>query len=191
MHAPGDPQADARITAEANQEVAAIQKVCSQLGLEIFQVNPDGHCLFSAVADQLALLGLIAPSKASYPVIRAIAADYIHSHRDDFLPFLPSVTGEDTLEAHNSGLLGHAQFDTYCKSVRESAVWGGEPEIVALSRAFNVPIHVVQGGKPPVVVHHPSGGEANSNRPAVWISYHRRLYGLGEHYNSLRPKRTV
>ena len=112
--------------------------------------------------------------------MRAIAADYIHAHQDHFLPFLPSVAGEDTLEAHNSGLIGRAQFDSYCRSVRETAAWGGEPEIVALSRAFNVPIHVVQGGTPPIVMHHPSGGQANSNDPVVWISYHRRLYGLGE-----------
>jgi OTU domain-containing protein 6 len=112
--------------------------------------------------------------------VRAIAADHIQSYRDHFLPFLPSVAGEDTLEAHSSGLIGHAQFESYCKSVRETGAWGGEPEIVALSRAFNVPIHVVQGGTPPIVEHHPSGGEAKPNEPVVWISYHRRLYGLGE-----------
>ena len=76
--------------------------------------------------------------------------------------------------------MGHAQFEVYCRLVRETAAWGGEPEIVALSRAFNVPIFVVQGGTPPIVVHHPSGGKANTNDPAVWISYHRKLYGLGE-----------
>lgn len=148
----------------------------------------------------------MTPFNATYSAVRLIAADYIHSHRDDFLPFLPSVAGEDTLEAHTSGLMDNAHFDAYCRSVRQTAAWGGEPEIVALSRAFNVPINVVQGGTPPIVVHHPSGGETTSNNPSVWISYHRKLFGLGEvsfkksvflswtdkalkHYNSLRFKR--
>jgi OTU domain-containing protein 6 len=74
------------------------------------------------------------------------------------------------------------QFDSYCTAVRDTAVWGGEPEIVALSRTFNIPIHIVQGGKPPIVVHHPSGehGEDFASQSAMWISYHRKLYGLGE-----------
>lgn len=96
--------------------------------------------------------------------MRAIAADYIQSHGDDFLPFLGS---EDTLE-------------TYCRSVRETATWGGEPEIVALSRAFNVPIYVVQGTEPPMIMQFFPNRVANSNDPIVWISYHKRLYGLGE-----------
>lgn len=120
------------------------------------------------------------PSTANFVNLRAIAADYIRSHPDDFLPFLPSSGGEDTIEAHEAGLVNRAQFESYCKSVRETAAWGGEPEIVALSRAFKVPIHVVQGGKPPIVVHHPTGGETKPGEPAVWISYHRKLYGLGE-----------
>jgi OTU domain-containing protein 6 len=101
------------------------------------------------------------------------------------------------------------QFEKYCVNIRDTGVWGGEPEILALSRAYNVPIHVVQSGSPPVVVHNPSGSpseEAMHDKRVVRISYHRRMYGLGEvcfvsnlsrsesdlicsqHYNSLRPK---
>lgn len=67
--------------------------------------------------------------------------------------------------------------------MRDTAAWGGEPEILALSRAFNVPIHVIQGGTPPVVVHEPQGdgsSPAVDQKNIVYISYHRRLYGLGE-----------
>ena len=120
------------------------------------------------------------PAQAHYANVRAIAADFIRSHSEDFLPFLPSVGGEDTVEAHESGFMSPEQFEIYCNSVRETAAWGGEPEIVALSRAFNIPIHVVQGGKPPIVVHRPSDGATNPTGPIVWLSYHRRLYGLGE-----------
>jgi hypothetical protein len=76
-------------------------------------------------------------------------------------------------------------FERYCTGIRDTSVWGGEPEILALSRAYDVPIHVVQGELPHVVVHNPRGapkeGDAlDQERKVVRISYHRRLYGLGE-----------
>lgn len=74
------------------------------------------------------------------------------------------------------------QFEKYCVTIRDTGAWGGEPEILALSKAYNVPIHVVQGGTPPIVVHDPAGGQAGDVRDkhAARISYHRRMYGLGE-----------
>ncbi|KAI0637043.1 cysteine proteinase [Trametes polyzona] len=192
-YAPNDAEADARLEREAKEEEEQIKRTCDELGLLIHEITPDGHCLFSAVADQLALLGIIPSSAASYATCRKAAADYIHSHPDDFIPFLPSDLGEDAAGATEPGLMNRAQFERYCATMRDTAVWGGEPEVVALSRAFNVPIHVVQGGKPPVVVHDPSEGkgEPADKKRIVYISYHRRLYGLGEHYNSLRPKNLV
>jgi OTU domain-containing protein 6 len=75
-------------------------------------------------------------------------------------------------------MLTPAQFEDYCSAIKDTSTWGGEPEIVALSRAFNIPIHIVQGGKPPVVVHEPE--DESTNDKIVRISYHRKLYGLGE-----------
>ncbi|KAI9064361.1 cysteine proteinase [Trametes sanguinea] len=191
-YAPNDAEADARLEREAKEEEEQIKKTCDELGLMIHEITPDGHCLFSAVADQLSLFGILPSSQATYATCRKAAADYIHSHPDDFLPFLPSDLGEDSAGATEPGLMNREQFDRYCTTMRDTAVWGGEPEVVALSRAFNVPIHVVQGGKPPVVVHDPAGQPgASGDRKPVYISYHRRLYGLGEHYNSLRPKTLV
>lgn len=145
--------------------------------LGIVQINPDGHCLFSAIADQLALLGILPPEQARYEFTRAAAANYIYTHPDDFLPFLPSPEGEDGYGANSAGLMNAQQFEQYCQSIRNTAAWGGEPEILALSRAFNVPIHVIQGGQPEIVVHNPS---ENSTAPPACISFHRRMYGLGE-----------
>jgi OTU domain-containing protein 6 len=132
----------------------------------------------------------------------------MYTHVDDFLPFLPSVDGEDGIGATDPGFMTPAQFETYCATIRDTGVWGGEPEILALCRAFNIPIHVIQTGKPPIVVHNPRGdptADGYSDKKTVRISYHRRMYGLGEvsssqtsdfrcliftykHYNSLRPK---
>ncbi|EIW60454.1 cysteine proteinase [Trametes versicolor FP-101664 SS1] len=192
-YAPTDVEADARLERQAKDEEEQIKKTCDELGLLLHEINPDGHCLFSAVADQLALLGVLPASQATYATCRRAAADFIHAHPDDFLPFLPSEVGEDTAGATEAGFMTRAQFDRYCARMRDTAIWGGEPEVVALSRAYGVAIHVVQGGQPPVVVHDPADPagqktEAEGGKRTVYISYHRRLYGLGEHYNSLRPK---
>jgi OTU domain-containing protein 6 len=137
-------------------------------------VNPDGHCLFSAVADQLALYSILPREVANYANVRLAAANYMLTHPDDFLPFLPSET---------SGLMSPEEFENYCASMRSTAVWGGEPEILALTRAYNIPIHVIQAENPPVVIHNPTGGpraEDVHSKRALRISYHRRMYGLGE-----------
>lgn len=138
------------------------------------KINPDGHCLFGAVADQLLLLSLLPPAEATYQTTRKAAADYIQSHSDDFLPFLVSLTDDNPDEP-----MTLEELEKYCHMIRSTAVWGGEPEILALSRAYNVPIHVIQGGKPSVVVHSPNAGTPRPEM-SIWISYHRRLYGLGE-----------
>jgi OTU domain-containing protein 6 len=149
------------------------------------KINPDGHCLFAAVADQLAILGILPQAQANYVVTRATAATYIYTHPDDFLPFLPSIDGEDGIGATDAGLITPKQFDIYCAAIRDTGVWGGEPEILALSRAYNIPIHVIQSGTPPVVVHNPTGAPDyddgfDGSKKVVRISYHRRMYGLGE-----------
>lgn len=79
--------------------------------------------------------------------------------------------------------MSRAQFEKYCSTMRNTGAWGGEPEILALCRAYNVPIQVIQGGTPPIVVHHPSGDPDKGDvedKNVVRISYHRRMYGLGE-----------
>jgi hypothetical protein len=147
------------------------------------EINPDGHCLFSAIGDQLALLGIIPPSQAGHPTVRYVASNYIYTHPHDFLPFLPSAEGEDGAGATNSGFMSPAAFERYCVAIRDTAIWGGEPEILALSRAYNVPIHVIQGAVPPVVVHNPTGAPQDGNlreKRVLRISYHRKMYGLGE-----------
>ncbi|KAI0273367.1 hypothetical protein BC834DRAFT_947610 [Gloeopeniophorella convolvens] len=191
QQAPIDADADAKLEREAKEEERAINKMCDELSLEMYEINPDGHCLFSAVADQLALLNLVPPQEAHYSRTRHAAAEYMLAHPDSFIPFLPSAEGEDGAGAGDSGLIGPREYTRYCETIRDTGVWGGEPEILALSRAFQVPIHVVQGGTPPVVVHDPNGAPQIDNlkeQRAVRISYHRRMYGLGEHYNSLRPR---
>ena len=133
------------------------------------------------MADQLALHGFIPRQTATYAVTRHAAANYMLAHQDDFLPFLPSVEGEDGIGATADGIMTPKQYARYCATIRDTGIWGGEPEIRALSHAYNIPIHVIQAGKPPVVVHEPVEGMSDSPGTKVaFISYHRRMYGLGE-----------
>lgn len=144
------------------------------------QIPPDGHCLYTAVADQLALLGLIPPAAAVPITTRTAAATYMYAHPDAFIPFLPSIDGEDGEGAGSAGLMTPKQFEIYCSRVRDTGTWGGEPEIMALASAYKVPIHVVQSGPQRVVVHAPTDGVLAKPDAVVKISYHRRMYGLGE-----------
>jgi OTU domain-containing protein 6 len=108
------------------------------------------------------------------------------AHPDDFMPFLPSISGEDGTGATDDGIMTPEQFEIYCRRIAETGEWGGEPEIQALSRSFGVPIHVVQSGTPRIVVHEPV--EAPKGIKPVMISYHRRMYGLGEVSCSLKQE---
>ena len=80
-----------------------------------------------------------------------------------------------------TGLMSSSQFERYCQMVRDTSTWGGEPEILALCRAYGVCINVVQSGRPAIVPHEPAQGMSEKEGVKVaYISYHRRMYGLGE-----------
>lgn len=62
--------------------------------------------------------------------------------------------------------LASAFFMRYCDAVENTAVWGGQPEILAMSRAFHTPIHIVQAGNPVVKV----GADENPNEVPAMLS---------------------
>ncbi|ORY89427.1 hypothetical protein BCR35DRAFT_300610 [Leucosporidium creatinivorum] len=172
-------QAQEETAAENDRSVQderdAIQAGCTKLRVRIKEINPDGHCLYSAIADQANLLGL-SEYKETFASTRNHAADYLRSHPDDFMPFLTS--DEDP-----EGIMSAGEYSRYCDTVAKTAEWGGEPEIRALAAHFAAPIHVLQAGTDIL----PFGEDAPPGRGPMLISYHRKMYGLGEHYNSLVP----
>ncbi|KAJ9084166.1 OTU protein [Entomophthora muscae] len=115
--------------------------------------------------------------KVSFSQVRKKASEYLLSHPDDFLPFLPSETDE---------LLTEEKYTEYCSDVANTATWGGQIEISALSKAYAVPITVLQKDTTLKI-----GLEEFPSSEPLKISYHRHAYGLGCHYNSLRPKAPV
>ncbi|GAB6032593.1 OTU domain-containing protein 6B [Chamberlinius hualienensis] len=90
--------------------------------------------------------------------LRKKTADYIRRNPDLFHPFLCSQdTGEPlTIE----------QYQKYCDETEKSSTWGGQPE-------------VIQSEGPPILI-----GEEHQQQPLTLV-YHRHMYGLGEHYNSV------
>lgn len=162
-----------------DQEREAMRRNYTQRNLKECEIRPDGHCLYSAIADQLLDAGInlktnteIAgnnsqekrPAVPGYKTVRQVAASYISHHPDDFVPFL-----EHPLEE-------------YTRSIRDTAEWGGHLELMALAQAYRVTINVLQGdGK----VEKIECGKESSDKQ-LWLAYYRHSFGLGEHYNSLR-----
>ncbi|KAF2841885.1 cysteine proteinase [Patellaria atrata CBS 101060] len=163
-----------------------MNKQLEERALQEKEVRADGHCLYSAFADQLDCLGLglspadqpsirpkleragDLPNKSeAYKTIREAAADYIESNPDDFVPFL-----EEPLQ-------------DYVRKIKQTGEWGGQLELLALARTYGVKIHVLHGDGNVVVIA--PDGDKNEDKD-IWLGYYRHGFGLGEHYNSLRKK---
>lgn len=141
-------------------------------GLEEHEIRPDGHCLFSAVADQLATLAIpLGGEGLGYKAVRTRAAEYIEAHGDEYAGFLEEDVG------------------SYVKKMRDTAEWGGQLELAALANVYGLEIWVVQDRETEVV--RPTAEEevkGDGERKRIWLAFYRHGYGLGEHYNSLRKK---
>ncbi|KAI9849956.1 MAG: hypothetical protein M1837_000170 [Sclerophora amabilis] len=165
------------------QERAMISKELDRLGLSEREIRPDGHCLYSAIADQLTHYEIdLRPQTPStdpaaddgeevpgYKSVRSAAADHITHKPDDFVPFL-----EEPLEE-------------YTHKIRDTAEWGGQLELLALARTYGVEINVLQGDGRVEKVEPEAGAQSVEGRK-LWLAYYRHHFGLGEHYNSLRKR---
>ncbi|KAJ5168079.1 uncharacterized protein N7482_003673 [Penicillium canariense] len=176
-------------------EQEVMDAVFQKLGLREVEVTPDGHCLFSAIAKQLDESGVglrpdpsrivlqpatqtridtvASPQHDGYRAVRAVTADFITEHKDDFEAFL-----EEPL-------------DVYARKIKLTAEWGGQLELQAIARAYGVDINVVQ--KDGRLEKFECGDmdsfdEVEQRRRVVWLAYYRHTYGLGEHYNALFKK---
>ncbi|KAJ2456216.1 hypothetical protein EV183_000143 [Coemansia sp. RSA 2336] len=101
---------------------------------------------------------------------RAAVCDYILRHEGDFAPFMDETYS----------------FDRYVDNMRRSGVYGGNLELVAFARNYQVDIRVYQmGGTVFVISGAPPDTPDDSNRsmPPMYIAYHSY-----EHYSSVRNK---
>lgn len=151
-----------------NIELQEINNKLKERGLKIFMIPSDGDCLYKAVSHQLAI---IKQKDVSVDELRESTAKYIRQHKGDFLPFM---THPDTFE-----MLTDEDFEEYCDKLENTKVWGGQLEVRALSNSLKCPITIIQATGPGSI---DQGDEYE--KPPLIITYHRHMYGLGEHYNS-------
>ncbi|KAL2814718.1 hypothetical protein BDW59DRAFT_154218 [Aspergillus cavernicola] len=182
-----------KLTNHRGNEKEVMEGVFKRLKLKEVDINPDGHCLFSAVATQLEELGLglrpdpartvlqpstqsrvetvASPKHDGYRAVRAVTADFITDHKGDFEAFM-----EEPL-------------DQYTRKIKLTAEWGGQLELQAIARAYGVEINVIQGdGRIEKIESGDSEGsqdEEKRKKKVIWLAYYRHTYGLGEHYNAL------
>ncbi|CAI7660703.1 unnamed protein product [Penicillium pancosmium] len=191
-------RAKARLARRAAEQVAigneqgVMDAAFKKLGLKEVEVTPDGHCLYSAIAKQLDDSGLglrpdpsrivlqptsqtridtvTSPQHDGYRAVRAVTADYIVEHKDDFEAFM-----EEPL-------------DVYTRKIKLTAEWGGQLELQAIARAYGVIINVVQSDGRQEMIEcgdMDSFDEEEKAKRVLWLAYYRHTYGLGEHYNAL------
>jgi len=142
-------------------ELEQLQNVLTPLNFLIAEVEADGHCLYRAVGAQ---------TGRDYIHVRALCADTLESHEEDFAPFCEFSEEVTT-------------FKQYVDRVRNSAEWGGHLELRVLGMALDRPVEVysVPSGREPLVIH-------ESDNEPIRLSYHLHYYALGEHYNQVVEK---
>ena len=160
-------QEAANLPNRREQEMKEMQSQIKKRNLQEIEIEPDGHCLYSAVGKTLP--AEVLPGWASrdvpYQFVRNSAGSFIEKNPDDFAPFL-----EEPL-------------DEYVRKIKHTAEWGGELELQAIAKSFDIEIRVLQAdGR----VETMGTSKAPEHSP-LWLAYYRHSFGLGEHYNALRP----
>ncbi len=151
-------------------EQTKLGDILGREGLEIYDIEPDGHCLFAAVAHQC---NLVCETEYRYQDMRRIAADYILDHCEFYAAFLDD---DEHKEEENEGL------DGYCEKVRSTTLWGGHIELDALAKTLGKTIKVYQAEGEPLTF-----GETEPENP-LRLCFQHYAYSLGEHYDSLVKK---
>ncbi|XP_043275695.1 deubiquitinase OTUD6B [Venturia canescens] len=152
-----------------NVETQAIKKILIDRDLMIYEIPSDGHCLYNAIAHQLKILGEIPLGLKD---LRTKTSSYLRENMNDFLPFLSNPDSEE--------LFSLEQFEKYCDNIAFTNAWGGAVELQVLSHVLRCPIEVVQATGAPYLI----GAEYTDSKKVI-LTYHRHMYELGAHYNSV------
>lgn len=145
------------------------------LGLQVKEIQADGHCMYRAVEDQLKRAG----KEVSFRDLRRRAAEYMRDHREEFMPFV-LAEADDVEDGSRSP---EEIFTAHCVQVEDTASWGGQVELHALSRSLRAPIEVYSAMLPLMEL----GVEFKDARPPLRVAYLEHAFGLGQHYNSVVP----
>lgn len=159
---------------ERRLEQEKLNRILAKRNLEIYDIEADGECLYRAIEHQLKLTN-DTNNNLSYMDIRKMTSRFMLDHADQFMPFLLDDNGE---------IMSEKKYKDYCEKIARTKEWGGHLELTAISQIIGRPIHVFQADNdnPIVIESHPY------DRKPILLSFHKHLYHLGEHYNSLVEK---
>lgn len=155
-------------------ELDAINQQLTLGNLRIHHVAADGHCLFSAIAHQMKVHNMTSTISPSVEGLRCAVSDHLLKNREEFMPFIDGVNGDNSA------------FERYCEQLRNTASWGGQVELNVLATVLRTPIEVYAANLP--VLRMGENYAKGDNNNSLRVSFHRRYYGLGEHYNSVVPQ---
>ncbi|CAG2203826.1 OTUD6 [Mytilus edulis] len=150
------------LTGARHIEFEKIKSILKTKNLQIFEIPSDGNCLYTAISHQV--------PHETYETLRRKTAQYMRDNPDEFLPFLTKENGD----SYND-----EDFETFLLKTAETAEWGGQLEVKAMSSTLHHPIEIIQGEGPQIKI----GEEYDSE--SLTVCYHRHAFGLGEHYNSV------
>jgi len=160
---------------ERSIETDRLEKLLDHQGLKIHQIDADGDCLYKAVEHQLSLAS-DTDDRLSFQDLRERTSQYMLANSEDFLPFLLNDQGE---------LMGDEEFTRYCNRIARTKEWGGHLELTAIAQITRKSIHIYQAdNKNPIKIE----PRCHSDKSPISLSFHKHLYRLGEHYNSVVAK---
>lgn len=156
---------------ERREEQQQFNELLSQYNCTLHEIDADGDCLYKAVEHQLSLAD-DAARKMTFQELREATSSHMLSNKNHFMPFLVTDDGNS---------MDDSQYESYCNKIAKTKVWGGNLELSAISQIVSKPIHVYQANlEKPIVVSH-----ASCRLSPMHLSFHKHLYKLGEHYNSV------
>ena len=139
-------------------EIEELTAQLHKIHLKMHPVMGDGHCLYRAVAFNLARAG--RQEFSEFTAVRAACADEMRKNREKYQDFV-----------------GAECYDAYCDKVQNSAEWGGEVELSALSNAFQMSFIVHRRGQEPM-----KHGDYETTSQVAFLEF---FTTSGGHYNSV------
>ena len=116
------------------EELDDLELRLKENNLELIDTEGDGNCLFRSLSIQLEI---------DFEELRRVLVDYIIEHKDEFEGFTENL-------------------DRYCGNMRKDGVYGGNLELFACAKKYNLiilvhqlhhPIIVIQDDSPIGIVH--------------------------------------
>lgn len=157
---------------ERRLEQEKLDNILRKKQLKIYDIDADGDCLYRAVEHQLSIAD-DSEQKFTFRELRDKTSQYMLDNADDFMPFLINDHGD---------LMSLQDYKSYCNRISRTKEWGGHLELTAISQFTKKIIHIYQAENDAPIVIEP---RISLNKNPIILSFHKHLYHLGEHYNSL------